>query len=155
MKKTEYQKLVDATLKPTLIKHGFVEVKLTGCMRPEVLYQKNNLWFGTSWDRRDQYLELDLGHLYWFRDVMPRVIVLGNYSAYCREIDSIKSSDDNYLVNVADTVVSTLQNAISVYTERYEQILSGHLEKKSKYANVFLKHLGNEVSDAELSTYKL
>lgn len=154
MKKSDYHKIIDEVLKPSLIELDFEEVNLKDCMRPEVLYRKNNLWFGTSWDWRDQYLELDLGHLYWFKDVMPRVIILGDYSAYCSEIKNTKEMDGNYLINVANTVASTIHNAISVYTERYDQILASQLEKKSKYATVFLNHLGAEVSDAELSKYK-
>ncbi len=48
MKKSEYHKLIDSTLKPTLVKYGFEEVKLKNIMSPEVLYRKDDLWFGTS-----------------------------------------------------------------------------------------------------------
>lgn len=65
-----------------MIQLGFKEVILKDCMCPEVLYNKGSLWFSASWDYRDRYLELDLGHLYWFKDVMSRVIVLGDYQNY-------------------------------------------------------------------------
>lgn len=85
---------------------------------------------------------------------MPRVIVLGDYSAYSSEIRSLTKSDENYLAKVATTVASTIRNAVVVYTETYEQILTRHLAKQSKFADVFLSHLGKEVTDVELSNYK-
>ena len=51
--------------------------KPRGWMAPAELFEANERWFGASWDWRDQYLEVDLGHLFEFRDVMPRVIILG------------------------------------------------------------------------------
>ena len=94
MSKSEYHKTIDRVLKSTLLELGFVEVRLMDCMRPKVLYRRKNIWFGTSWDYRDRYLELDLGHLYWFKDVMSRVIVLGDYNSYSSELQKIKESDE-------------------------------------------------------------
>ncbi len=154
MKKSEYHKIIDKYLKPTLIEHGFEKVTLKNCIKEEVLYRKNKLWFGTSWDWRDQYLDLELGHLYWFKDVMPRLIVVGEYSSYSNEVQKISKSDENYLVNVAKAIARTLPAAIMVYEERYEKILSAQLNKRSKYTGVFLEHLGNEVKDGDLSEFK-
>ena len=130
MKKSEYHKTIDKYLKPTLNEFGFEEVRLKDCMKEEVLYRKNRLWFGTSWDWRDRYLDVDLGHLYWFKDVMPRFIVVGNYSSYSKEIQNISESDENYLVKVANAIASTLPSAIAVYEERYEKILSVRIPAK-------------------------
>ncbi len=154
MKKSDYHKIIDEYLKPALIEYSFEEVRLKDCMKDEVLYQNNRLWFGTSWDWRDRYLDLNLGHLYWFKDVIPRLIVVGNYSSYCNEVQNIPESDENYLVKVAKSISSTLPDAIAVYEERYEKILSALLNKRSNYTSVFLKHLGNEVKDEDLSEFK-
>lgn len=154
MDKSEYHKTIDKYLKPTLIELGFNEIMLKDCMKEEVLYRKNRLWFGTSWDWRDRYLDVDLGHLYWFKDVMPRFIVVGNYSSYSNEVQKISDSDENYLVNVANTIAKTLPEAIAVYEEKYEKILSTQLNKRSKYTSVFIEHLGIEVKDEELSEFK-
>jgi len=153
MKKSEYQQTIDRVLKPKLLELGFEEVKLKDCMKPEVLYRKDNLWFSTSWDWRDRYLDIDLGHLHWFKDVMPRVIVLGNYTGYCNEVDKLKESDEDYLEKVASTIASTIQGAIAIYNERYEQLIAGYPEKRNKYTTVFKNHLGDEVSDEDLSVY--
>ena len=154
MKKSEYHQIIDRVLKPKLVQLGFEEVKLKDCMKPEVLYRKNNLWFSTSWDWRDRYLDIDLGHLHWFKDVMPRFIVLGDYSSYSNEINKLKESDNDYLENVAKTISNTIESAITTYNEKYEQIVSSYLEKRNKYSAVFKNHLGSEVRDEELSKHK-
>ena len=153
MNKSEYNITINKVLKPTLIDFGFEEVRLKDCMKPEVLYRRKNLWFGTSWDWRDRYLEVNLGHLHWFKDVMPRVIVLGDYSSYSNEIKKIEESDKNYLEKVADVVANTIHDAITVYTDKYEQIKFKFLENNTEYSAVFMGHLGKEISDAELKNY--
>ena len=123
-------------------------------MKPEVLYRNNKLWLSTSWDWRDRYLDIDLGHLHWFKDVMPRFIVLGNYSSYSNEPNKLKESDEHYLENVANTIANTIETAIKTYNESYEQIIESYLKKRNKYSTVFKNHLGSEVRDEELSKYK-
>ena len=81
-KRSEFQELIAGIVVPKLSALGFQEVLLKHCMHPEVLFNRDRIWFGASWDYRDQYLEIELGHLYWFKDVMPRVIVLGDYGTY-------------------------------------------------------------------------
>lgn len=66
-KRSEFQKEMDITLKPKLMMLGFQEIVLKDCIHPEVLFNKGRLWFGASWDYRDQYLEVDLGHIFWLR----------------------------------------------------------------------------------------
>jgi hypothetical protein len=73
-------------LKPKLEESGFTRVNLKGCMCPEYLYNNGRLWFDLSWDWRDRYLEVGLGHLHWFKDVMERVVVVGDYSCYMNQI---------------------------------------------------------------------
>jgi len=154
MKKTEYQIVVDGLLKPTLTELGFEEVNLKNCISEEVLFRKGRLWFGTSWDYRDRYMEMSLGHLFWFKDVMPRVIVIGNYTSYVSEVGKLVESDNDYLKKVVNTVSRTIGKAVTVYEKKYEHILSGHINKRSKYSGVFLEHLGEEVKYEELSEFK-
>ena len=154
MKKSTYQQIIDRVLKPKLVELGFEEVKLKGCMKPEVLYRHKNVWFSTSWDWRDRFLDIDLGHLHWFKDVMPRFIVLGDYSLYSDEIKKIKESDENYLENVARTIANTIETAIETYHEKYDQIIKTYLDERNKYSTVFLNHLGSIVRDEELLDYK-
>ena len=153
MKKSKYQQIIDRVLKPKLVELGFEEIILKGCMKPEVLYRDKNLWFSTSWDWRDRFLDINLGQLHWFKDVMPRVIVLGDYSFYCEEIKEIKESDENYLEEVAKILASTIESAIEIYHEKYDQILKTYLDARNKYSTVFINHLGNVVRDEELLDY--
>lgn len=154
MKKSKYQQIIDRVLKPRLLELGFEQIELKDCMKPEVLYRNENLWFGTSWDWRDRYLEINLGHLHWFKDVMPRFIVLGDYSIYSNDIQKLNESDENYLENVARTIANTIEPAIKTYHEKYEEIVKRYFEERNKYARVFINHLGSEVRDEELSEYR-
>ena len=155
MKKSTYQQIIDKVLKPKLVELGFEEVILKDCMKPEVLYRHENLWFSTTWDSRDRFLEINLGQLHWFKDVMPRLIVLGNYSFYSDEIKNIKEYDENYLENVARTVANTIETAIETYHEKYDQIVKTYFEERNKYSTVFINHLGSVVRNEELSQYKV
>ena len=133
MKKSDFHKLIDKELKPTLNVLGFKEVVLNGCISPEVLYHNGKIWFGASWDYRDMYLDVNLGHLYWFKDVMPRVIILGDYASYNSKISSYPTNGLDDLKNIVLFIKKTLNDSISTYNERYDQILHNYLQpKKSK-----------------------
>ena len=155
MKKSNYQKLIELELVPKLIELGFKEVILENCMSREVLFQNERLWFGTSWDWRDMYLEVDLGHLYWFKDVMPRVIILGSYNNYIEEINKYDPSSIEELKPIVKLISGTLEDAVKIYHDKYELILSKYIQpQKQKYAKEFSLHLGNEVNENELSKYR-
>ena len=160
MKKSEFQKLIDEGLKPRLLKLGFKAVILKDCMHPEVLYCKRRLWFGASWDYRDLSLDISLGHLYWFKDVMPRVIVLGNYENYLNDHNKLNQlsafAAKGELKAIVALVNDTIEEAIKVYDERYDQILAARLKPDNlKYRNEFYLHLGSEVEKNALSKYVL
>lgn len=113
MSNSTYHEIVDRVLTPTLVALGFEEVKLSNCMRHEVLFRRDDLWFATSWDWREQYLELALGHLYWFRDVMPRVVVVGDYFNYSPTLKSLDASAPGGLESIVNAVALTLSEAIA------------------------------------------
>ncbi len=67
-------------LEPTLLETGFSKYSLPkGWIQPLFLFKHNtnNIWFGCSWDWRDFYFEAELGGLFMFKDVLPRVIICG------------------------------------------------------------------------------
>ncbi len=153
-KRSDFQKQIDLVLRPKLIALGFQEVLLKDCMCPEVLLNRDRLWFGASWDYRDHYLEVELGHLFWFQDVMPRVIVLGDYATYCPELKVIPTDIDNYLRKVAEFVRDTIENAVVIYEKGYEEILAERRNpKKLNYPKEFFTHLGCEVSKSDLERF--
>jgi len=152
--RSEFQKELDRTLRPKLETLGFREVVLKDCMQPEFLFNKDRLWFGASFDYRDQYLETDLGRLFWFKDVMPRVIVLGDYGSYCPKLKSLPLDADNSLSVVATTIRESIENAVLIYNQRYEKILAETKNpKKLAYAKEFFIHLGDEVSKNDLARF--
>lgn len=108
-----YLKILEREVLPKLKSLGFVRVELKGCICPEVLLRKGDLWFGTSWDYRDQYLELNVGDLYWLKDVMPRVVVLGEYSDHYQALKRLPSSSPDYLEVVAAHVAGSIEEVVS------------------------------------------
>ncbi|PIE89448.1 MAG: hypothetical protein CR997_10785 [Acidobacteria bacterium] len=137
-------------IEPTLIQHGFTQIKLESCIHEEQLWKKGRLWFGLSCDLRDQYLEVNLGHLYWFRDVIPRVIILGDYSSYV-SFDPYEMFKSEGLAKTLKAINSSFDKSLEKYKLHYSEILRSKIEpKKSKYAKEFLLALGEEVKDQEL-----
>ncbi len=139
---------------PKLKDLGFQEVLLKECMHPEILFNRDRIWLGASWDYRDQYLEVELGHLYWFKDVMPRVIVLGDYGSYVTEFKNLKPDAPDFLTKVAEPIRDSFDIALRTYEARYANVLA---ERKNpynlKYRKEFHMHLGSEVSKNDLSRY--
>ena len=63
---------------PVLSRAGFRRVlQPDGWFAPPRLYELNDVWCSSSWNRRDCYFEFSVGRLHLFRDVWPRVIVHG------------------------------------------------------------------------------
>jgi hypothetical protein len=142
-----------AILAPTLIKNGFQRVQLKGCIHYEELWRNDRIWFGVSYDIRDQYLEINLGHLYWFRDVMPRVVILGHYGSYVHFNPDAKLSKEG-LSKTLESVRDTFESSITVYRIRYNEILQAKLHpKKAKYVKEYSLALGQEVKEEELKPF--
>ena len=75
-----FEDIFKKELELILLEFGFSRYRLPkGWIQPTFLYKhnSNNIWFGCSWDWRDFYFEAELGGLYRFKDVLPRVIICG------------------------------------------------------------------------------
>lgn len=143
----------DAKLKPLLIAEGFQRVELAGCMKPEELWRKGQLWFGASFDWRDRYFDAHLGHLYWFRDVMPRVIVLGEFASYVG-FDPTKKFNQIGLASTLEAIRDSFGDAVAKYNDYYSKILESQLNPKNgKYGKEYFAAMGEEVKDADLKKY--
>ena len=141
-------------LKKDLERLGFQSIKLKSCISYDVLFRNERLWIGASFDWRDQYLEIDLGHLYWFKDVMPRVIIIGNYSSYCSKVDPYEYAKEHGVKKALEALKNTIDHSIKVYEDHYAKILSSRLDStKNRYPKEFFTHLGSEVKDSELKKY--
>ncbi len=141
-------------LKDRLEGFGFQAVNLKSCISYDVLFRNERLWIGSSFDWRDQYLEIDLGHLYWFQDVMPRVIIIGNYSSYSNRFDPYAYAKKHGIEKALEILKDTIEDSIDVYEKHYSEILSARLDpSKMKYRKEFFSHLGKEVEDKELKKF--
>ncbi len=150
----EFSENFNLLLKDKLTDLGFKAVKLNSCISYEVLFRNGRLWLGSSFDWRDQYLEIDLGHLYWFQDVMPRVIIIGDYSSYCGQIDPYKYAQKHGFQKALVALKDTIEKSIEIYKNHYDKILSSRLSPdKRNYRKEFFNHLGSEVKDNELKKY--
>jgi hypothetical protein len=122
-------------------------------MRDEELWRKERLWFGASFEWRDQYLEIALGHLHWLLDVMPHVIVLGDYSCYGDFTPSDKFTSDG-LAKALSAVRDSFGQALEIYQDRYDEIERATIQlRRTDSGNAFAQALGDEVKDEELRKY--
>lgn len=152
-RESQFVTQVRTALGPALSRCGFASIHLKSCMRPEVLYRRGRLWFGASYDVRDQYLDLNLGHLYWFRDVMPRVIILGDLSQYGIQCPKDSAGPEQVKNSLADTAAN-FERTVARYADEYPAILERHLHPpKRKYSREYLACLQTEVQDGELADY--
>jgi len=144
----------DSILRPKLVEKGFRQVELDGCIKYEQLWQNDRLWFGCSFDWRDRYFEASLGHLYWFRDVMPRVIILGEYSSYAN-FDPTRQFHKDGLDATLTAIRDSFDSAVLKYEDFYPDILRDHLQpKKGRYVKEYFAALGDEVQAGELEKLK-
>jgi len=151
---SEFCQALDRILRPKLESLGFKEVVLKDCIQPEFLFNRDELWFGASFDYRDRYLSVELGRLYWFQDVMPRVIVLGDYGDYCPAIKSISLNNEESFTALASAIRDTLADAIRIYSDRYDEILAARKNPTTlKYRREFFMHLGNQVSVDDVARF--
>jgi hypothetical protein len=80
MSQALFERTFKRLLTPPLRTLGFREVLPPDrWIAPMKLFESKNRWFGASWDWRDRYLDVALGRLFRYRDVLPRVIVRGPY----------------------------------------------------------------------------
>ena len=114
---TAFERLVD----PQLRVFGFRQIAPPdGWIAPARLYERTNTWFATSWDWRDLYLDVALGRLFRFRDVLPRAIVRGPYR---RSVTCPRDDVDRFLAAELEHVVQELPQQLEHLEERLPQAL--------------------------------
>jgi hypothetical protein len=131
-----FREIFQKELEPTLLLLGFTRVQLSnGWIQPTFLYKYNaaSIWFGCSWDWRDFYFEADLGGLYLFKDVLPRVVVYG----YNLERKIKKNDIEDYLTEqmkvVKETILRLNKNDFNVYLESIEVVKRKRIQTVSNY----------------------
>jgi|TARA_R110002060_G_scaffold78085_1_gene90583 hypothetical protein len=151
---SDYVQIFDDIFKPTLIGLGFKKVVLNGCMAYEVLYRKDDLWIGSSWDFRDQYLEFSIGHMYSFKDVMPRFIILGDYSDYCGLVNELQPYTSNYRAKYLELALNNLTESLAIYESDYGSIKAKYINSRRKYSSEYMHLLGKPVNSNTLAAYE-
>ncbi len=143
----------DGLIRPVLEHLEFREVVLKDCIHSQFLFQKDRTWFDLSWDCRDQYLEVSLGYLYWFKDVMPRVVVIGDYSHWDSVVtwDSIRSDADFEVVY--GRIRDSLPNATSRLEAEFPSLLSEFRKTRNQRIQID-DYIGQEVTIDSLKRFR-
>jgi len=151
---------VKNNFQPKLFSLGFERIKIEeNWIYPTFLYEHNDIWFGTSWDWRDNYIEIDLGRLFFFKDVLPRVIIIGTIN-----IDEMLSNEskqfegyEKYFQSIFGKVAVSLDEKIRLfdvqYPEAFEQktrIDENSSEKEKQYRRIFVEHLGKQLKRTDI-----
>lgn len=106
-----FERTFEQTVAPVLFGLGFREVRPPhDWIAPTKLFESENRWFGASWDPRELYLDVALGQLFRFRDVLPRAIVRGHYrhSASCTT-ENTEGFLANHLMQIAQEIPAALE----------------------------------------------
>jgi len=146
-----FERTFTRLIAPQLATLGFRMVRPPkGWIAPNKLYERNNQWFGAEWDWQDNYLQVALGRLYRFQDVLPRVVVRGPY-AYSAMGE--RETPDAFLAVHLTRVARELQEAVEHLEERLPASLTEERARwegssgdgKSRYAE-FLSRVGGELT---------
>ncbi len=159
----EFTALFESILEPKLFSIGFKRVVLAkGWISPEYLFERDGIWFACSWDWRDRYLEINLGRLFFFKDVLPRVIVYGPFENYLMSLgDDVRNrsdhpNDNNYIFDRFNLVVKFIDRVLADFNRLYDlpqKQSSEALAKSRKGRKVrrdFLVHFGKELKREDL-----
>ncbi len=134
---------------PVLEPRGFSPVVLHSCISPEVLWRRGADWIGASFDERDRFLDLNVGHLHWFRDVMPRVVIRDRLREIAgRELAAALKEND-------------VERAFGLLAGDFDQIWSRYLDLPEKppgpgsaandrYRKEYFSALGPAVTEEEI-----
>ena len=148
----EFIEVASSIVRPIVEPHGFRPVaRKAGWLAPTVLLESGNRWFSAEWDWRDQYLQVDLGRLYLFDDVMPRVIVHGA-SLVAEELDP--SDVGAKLTWAAEQAVVGLEHFAKLLAASRARVTATPTagtvsQRQRKATREFLRHLGTEISLAQ------
>lgn len=150
-----FDKNIRKILFPVLKELGFQQVKLKGMICPEYLFNNGDVWFSLSWDWRDQYLDVSLGKLFWFKGVMERVVVIGDYSNYEESITYSAMSSLGSDVAIFEAIAESLKEALKIYTEEYENIFQDFRVSRNKGGGINIdEYIGAEVEITDLQKFK-
>ncbi|MDR1697837.1 MAG: hypothetical protein LBR37_02855 [Erysipelotrichaceae bacterium] len=106
--------LVDIVKKHKLIRvrSGFLSYDL-------IYYIKPGKWFGFTFpdDYRDDYLEIKIGELYHFADLIPRLVIIGEYQEIIKQLNAngVMTSRIPLTKNASRNLDNTLEIIINTF----------------------------------------
>lgn len=114
-------------------------IEIKGVILPNYLYSfPNGIWLSFDLDKKDNYFDVRLGRLFYFKDVMPRVIVLEKIEYYFNAINELNLNKIkfNFSYNSYDieNMFEILKNNLKIIIENYSQ-----LKENSKTKDLILK----------------
>jgi hypothetical protein len=140
---------------PVVRAHGFRRVREPdGWMAPRLLFVCDNRWVGASWDSRDRYLEVQLGRLFEFRDVMPSAIVLGFNLLDGLDFGQTSGDPEGSLAHAAKRlpeVLASFEDHLAARIRRYVSLEPGADASTRRALAEFRTRLGGEITFAEWS----
>lgn len=155
-----FEQEVKRILQPKLFSLGFERIKIKdNWIYPRFLYEHSDIWFGTSWDWRDNYLDVDLGRLFFFKDVLPRVIIIGTINIDDILVGNLITIEDyeKYFQEMFAKVADSLDKKIKMFDAQYSQAFARKtkIDKKSskeerQYQREFLRLLGKQMKRADI-----
>ncbi|UWG96261.1 hypothetical protein LPY66_15325 [Dehalobacter sp. DCM] len=140
-----FEDIFKKELEPTLLELGFSRYCLPkGWIQPSFLFNNNthNIWFGCSWDWRDFYFEAELGSLYRFKDVLPRIIVCG----FVLEKKSQTKYTSEY---ITDQINNAKRRIIDLANKNFEKYYEFILIAQSKKIQRLKMYIEKEISSKE------
>ena len=151
MKKSEevFESKIKQIILPKLTALGFDRIIIKdNWICPKFLFERNDIWFGASWDWKDDYLEINLGRLFFFRDVLPSIIIIGPISLQDMAYDRQKQfqGHQKYFQELFTSVANNLEENIRTFDAQYPKAY----ERKIKINEEILKYLGRQVKRSEL-----
>ncbi len=152
-KPAQYEIAFDNLLRPILANLKFEEVRLKDCMRPDLLFGSGRIWFSLSWDWRDQYLDVCLGRLFWFKDVMPRVVVIGDFSYWNSFITWDAINAESSFETVFTKIADSLPTAVSRVESEYPNLVDRYKKSRNKTIRID-DYIGIEADIDALKKYR-
>jgi len=132
-------------VEPLLSKLGFIRYSLPkGWIQPTFLYKyfDDSIWFESSWDWKDNYIEAEIGGLFPLQDVLPRVIVCGFQLINQPTPNHSSTSTSNFIHENLRNVKKELSAlADHNFDKYYRDLATAQTEKKRRLE----KYLGNEI----------
>jgi hypothetical protein len=133
-----FEDIFKIELEPTLLDLSFSRYSLPkGWIQPSFLYKHNtkSIWLGCSWDWRDFYFEAELGGLYKFKDVLPRVIVGG----FAVEKKFKTKSTSEYIYEQIINTKNRLEDLANKNFEKYYKYISDAQSEKIHRLRMYIE----------------